>query len=69
MSTVDIWTIGHSTHSGDAFVALLDAHDIEQLADVRSVPKSRRHPHFHIDVLARDLVSRGVACHLLSRGP
>lgn len=67
MSPVDVWTIGHSTHSDDAFAALLVAHDIEQLADVRSVPKSRRHPHFHIDVLARDLVSRGVAYDHLPR--
>jgi hypothetical protein len=35
-----MWTVGHSTHSIDAFVALLVAHDIAQVADIRPVPKS-----------------------------
>ena len=56
-----IWTVGHSTHSFDAFVALLAAHRIKLLADIRAVPKSRRHPHFHTDALARSLPDRGVA--------
>jgi uncharacterized protein (DUF488 family) len=56
-----VWTVGHSTHSIDAFVALLVAHDIAQVADIRTVPKSRRHPHFHIDALARSLPERGLA--------
>ena len=41
-----IWTIGHSTRSIDEFVALLQANDISGLADVRTIPRSRRHPHF-----------------------
>ena len=61
MRTIDVWTIGHSTHSSDAYAALLAAHGIEQVADVRTVPKSRRHPHFHSDALARDLDARAVA--------
>jgi uncharacterized protein (DUF488 family) len=56
-----VWTVGHSTHSLDAFVALLAANDIAQIADVRTVPKSRRQPHFHTDALARTLTIRGVA--------
>ena len=62
-----VWTIGHSTHLLDAFVALLVAHDIAQLADIRTVPKSRRHPHFHTDALARSLPERGVAYAHLPR--
>jgi uncharacterized protein (DUF488 family) len=62
-----VWTVGHSTHAGDAFAALLAAHEIEQVADVRTVPKSRRHPHFHADVLARDLRAHGVAYEHLPR--
>jgi uncharacterized protein (DUF488 family) len=50
-----VWTVGHSTHSIDAFVALLVEHDIAQVADIRTVPKSRRVPHFHTDELARIL--------------
>ena len=69
MSPIDVWTIGHSTHSGDAFAALLAAHRIELVADVRTVPKSRRHPHFHTDALARELDARGVAyAHLPALG-
>lgn len=69
MNTIDVWTVGHSTHSADAFAALLAANDIEQVADVRTVPKSRRHPHFRANVLARDLGARGVAyAHLPQLG-
>jgi hypothetical protein len=31
-----VWTVGHSTHPLDAFVALLAAHDIAQVADIRT---------------------------------
>ena len=61
MATIDVWTVGHSTHGSDAFAALLAAHEIEHVADVRTVPKSRRHPHFHAEPLARDLAARGLA--------
>ena len=56
-----IWTVGHSTHSLDAFVELLTEHGIALLADIRTVPKSRRHPHFDTDALARSLPDRGMA--------
>ena len=55
-----VWTIGHSTHSFEAFVRLLAMHDISLLADIRTVPKSRRHPHFNAEALARSLPRRGV---------
>jgi uncharacterized protein (DUF488 family) len=42
----DIFTVGHSTHSLEAFVALLQVHGVEVVADVRAYPRSRRHPHF-----------------------
>jgi uncharacterized protein (DUF488 family) len=52
--------VGHSTHSLDAFVALLQANGIEQLADIRTVPKSKRHPHFRTEALAQSLPADGV---------
>jgi uncharacterized protein (DUF488 family) len=55
-----VWTIGHSTHTFEAFLALLAAHGIELLADVRSVPGSRRHPQFHRAALARALPEHGI---------
>lgn len=67
MSTLAVWTVGHSTHTSEAFVALLAAHDIAQVADVRTVPKSRRNPHFHTDALARDLAAREIAYEHLPR--
>jgi uncharacterized protein (DUF488 family) len=66
-SAIQVWTVGHSTHSLDGFVALLRAHEIAVVADVRTVPKSRRHPHFHTDELARSLPERGVAYEHLPR--
>lgn len=56
-----IWTIGHSTHDLDSFTALLERHRIELLADVRTVPKSRRMPWFWGDELRRTLPERGIA--------
>jgi uncharacterized protein (DUF488 family) len=56
-----IYTIGHSTRSLDDFVALLKAHRIAQLADIRSIPRSRRHPHFAADVLSTSLAGVGIA--------
>jgi uncharacterized protein (DUF488 family) len=56
-----IFTIGHSTRSLDEFIGLLRAHDVAQLADIRTVPKSQRHPHFAGDALAQTLPRAGIA--------
>jgi uncharacterized protein (DUF488 family) len=55
-----IYTIGHSVHTADAFLALLEAHGIRQLADVRTVPASRRHPQFGKDRLDAILGQHGI---------
>jgi uncharacterized protein (DUF488 family) len=57
---VIVFTIGHSTRPLEAFVALLQAHGVAQLADVRTIPKSRRHPHFAQDALSRSLPAAGI---------
>ncbi|UCE04240.1 MAG: DUF488 domain-containing protein [Candidatus Latescibacterota bacterium] len=41
-----IYTIGHSTRSLGELLELLRVHGVKRLADVRSYPGSRRHPHF-----------------------
>lgn len=41
------FTIGHSTRSLDDFVALLTAHDIKLVVDVRAVPNSRTNPQYN----------------------
>lgn len=55
-----IWTIGHSTHSIETFIALLQHHDIEAIADVRRFPGSRRLPHFGEDALRASLSEHGI---------
>jgi len=56
-----IHTIGHSTRSLADFLGLLRAHEVTQIGDVRTVPKSRRHPHFSREALERSLPEAGVA--------
>jgi uncharacterized protein (DUF488 family) len=56
-----IYTIGHSTRSWDDFLALLRAHGIDRLADIRTVPGSRRHPHFSAEALGHSLTAAGIA--------
>ena len=56
-----IYTIGHSTHTAEQFLALLRAHEVGQVADIRTVPKSRRHPQFNGDALRAFLDAHGVA--------
>lgn len=55
-----LYTIGHSTRSLDEFLALLRAHGIARLVDVRRFPGSRRYPHFARDALASSLATAGV---------
>lgn len=55
-----ILTIGHSTRTATEFLALLEAHDVTGVADVRTVPRSRRHPHFAADSLSRFLPAHGI---------
>jgi uncharacterized protein (DUF488 family) len=56
----DVWTIGHSTRTLDEFLALLQAHGIQVVADVRRYPGSRRWPHFAGPALAAALSARDI---------
>lgn len=55
-----IFSIGHSNHSIEQFVALLRQHGITALADVRSAPYSRFQPQFNKDALERSLKAEGI---------
>jgi uncharacterized protein (DUF488 family) len=55
-----IYTIGHSKHPIDRFIALLRRHGIDALADVRSTPYSRFNPQFNKEKLQAALASAGV---------
>ena len=50
-----ILTVGHSTHPIEEFLELLAAHGVEQLVDVRTIPKSRRNPQYNTEALAESL--------------
>ncbi|HEV2477762.1 MAG TPA: DUF488 domain-containing protein [Candidatus Dormibacteraeota bacterium] len=54
-------TIGHSTRSLDELVDLLRHHRVELLVDVRTLPASRRMPHFARSALERSLPEHGIA--------
>jgi uncharacterized protein (DUF488 family) len=55
-----IYTVGHSTRSFDELVALLRAHRIGQLIDIRTIPRSRRHPHFSREALEQRLPAASI---------
>jgi len=55
-----LWSIGHSTHTAEAFIGILRAHKIEAMADVRLLPGSRRYPHFNREALVELLTQAGV---------
>ena len=46
-----IFTIGHSNHSFEVFLALLREHRVNEVVDVRSSPFSRYTPQFNHDTL------------------
>ncbi len=56
-----IWTVGHSTRAWEEFIALLRAHDIQAIADVRRFPGSRRYPWFASEHLDRALPEEDIA--------
>ena len=64
-STLQIWTIGHSTRTIEEFLELLIVNHIETVADVRSYPGSRRYPHFNSKVLSGSLIEKRVDYLLL----
>lgn len=55
-----LFTIGHSTRGLDEFVQLLQANNVDLVADVRTAPGSRRMPHFARAALAHELPLRGI---------
>ncbi len=55
-----LYTIGHSTRPLDEFIAVLQAHSIQTLVDIRSIPMSRRLPHFNREALEKTLSEVGI---------
>jgi uncharacterized protein (DUF488 family) len=55
-----LFTIGHSTRSLDDLIEALRAHSIRTLVDIRSLPMSRRLPHFNRESLEKALPGAGI---------
>lgn len=64
-----ILTVGHSTRPLAEFIALLKAHSVTRLIDVRSVPRSRHNPQFNRDTFPDALETAGIRyVHLAGLG-
>jgi uncharacterized protein (DUF488 family) len=61
-----ITTVGHGTLDATAFSTLLRAADVDEVADVRRFPGSRRHPHFGTDAMTAWLPDAGIDYRWLS---
>jgi uncharacterized protein (DUF488 family) len=56
-----IYTIGHSTHTTEEFIRLLNLHAITAVGDVRSSPYSRFNPQFNRETLQKELKACKIA--------
>jgi uncharacterized protein (DUF488 family) len=64
-----VFTVGHSTRALDDFIALLKAHGVQRLVDVRTVPRSRHNPQFNRDTLPAALQAAGIGyAHMAALG-
>jgi len=55
-----LFTVGHSTRPIHELLGLLELQRIELLADVRTIPRSRRNPQFASEALSQSLGGRGI---------
>lgn len=55
-----IYTIGHSTRTIEEFIAILKAYHIQLLADIRTMPGSRRVPQFNEENMKPALEKAGI---------
>jgi uncharacterized protein (DUF488 family) len=64
-----IWTIGHSTHSLEEFIAMLHSSKIKLIVDIRSYPGSRKFPQFNKETLEISLQQNKIEyIHLINLG-
>jgi uncharacterized protein (DUF488 family) len=55
------YTIGHSTHTAERFIALLKLHEIKAVCDVRSSPYSSYNPQFNREAIQSELKKHRIA--------
>jgi uncharacterized protein (DUF488 family) len=69
MDGTPLFTIGHSSRTAEQLVALLREFNVACLVDVRTVPRSRAHPHFRRERMEEWLPAAGVEYrHMRSLG-
>lgn len=56
-----VFTVGHSTHELAEFIRMLQAHGVNKVADVRTVPRSRHNPQFNHETLPDALKAAHIA--------
>jgi uncharacterized protein (DUF488 family) len=62
-----LFTIGHSNHPIEVFIALLQRHGVSAVGDVRSHPYSRYAPQYSRDPLKAALAQAGIAYVFLGK--
>jgi uncharacterized protein (DUF488 family) len=55
-----IFTIGHSNRPIEEFLRMLEAHGIQRVVDIRTIPRSRFNPQFNTDALRDSLSATGI---------
>jgi uncharacterized protein (DUF488 family) len=55
-----LFTVGHGTLAADDLVTLLRASGFQRVVDIRSLPGSRRHPHFGREQMEQWLPEAGL---------
>lgn len=66
---MEIYTIGHATHTKETFIEMLNYYKIELLADVRAFPGSKKFPQFSKGRMSNWLMESGFEyCHFPKLG-
>ena len=58
--SLTVYSIGHSNHSIETFIAMLEQYGIAVLCDVRSAPYSRHNPQYIKQNLQQSLLAHGI---------
>jgi uncharacterized protein (DUF488 family) len=64
---LNLYTIGHSTHTIEKFIELLLMHSISTVCDVRSSPYSKFNPQFNRELLKEELSKENIAYVFLGK--
>ncbi len=60
-----VYTIGHSTRTIEEFIGILQTYAIQQVVDVRRIPRSRTNPQFNEEAICRSLAEVHLRYHHL----